>query len=575
LFPSPSILLIFQAFLYAAGAIPVYRLAHRRLAHNGVTLALVAVYLLYPALQAAVLFDFHGDTLAVAFLMFAIEAADRHSWRSYTIWIALALSCKVAVAAPVAALGFVLWVTGERRAGMLTMLAAVGWGFIAFFLIRKLFAPAEAALVKATASSYISFYFGQIATIGETMLARLLNVLVIIFPALWLAWRAPLWLIPAAIIIVPVAISSGPGPAYDYRYHHYALAVPFLVSAIIYGAIALQTKANKKPVDKQPRLWHLPVALTLLFTIIWSSFFVNTPLNPSFFQPPAGADIGTNNTSYGITQRDQLKDDWLEKNIPPSAAVAADNFIGAHLVNRPLLYLTDYPRQVKSLKELLPEVDYVVTDALFDYALGSSGTILAGGIANQSENIRLLLEEPEFNIITAQDGLHLFGRAPTGLQQTLTVEPISETPALLAQFGDAIGLVSAEIRPQGQNRFLILYEWVSLRDLSGQDPLVAVSRLDGIMQARVAHLPTMSLHDTTEWLPNQIVHEELEFVLPDDVPSGRYPLLTGWYDSGNLYAEETNSTSRVGQEVTIGVIEVPARGQSFLDTEVEKLIRPE
>jgi hypothetical protein len=83
--------------------------------------------------------------------------------------------------------------------------------------------------------------------------------------------------------------------------------------------------------------------------------------------------------------------------------------------------------------------------------------------------------------------------------------------------------------------------------------------LDGIAQARVPHLPTISQYDTTQWLPDQIVREEFEFVLPDDVPSGQYPVLIGWYNSGNLYAEETNSTSRVGQEVMIGLIEVPVR----------------
>jgi uncharacterized membrane protein len=311
LFPSPTVLLLVQAALYAAGAIPVYRLACRRLTHAGVSLVLVTVYLLYPALQAAVLFDFHGDTLAVAFLMFAIEAADRQSWRSYAIWIALALSCKMTVAAPVAALGFVLWLTGQRRAGILTMLAAVGWGLTAFFLVRQIFAPAEAALAKATADSYMTFYFGQLDTIAETWLARLLTVLVVSLPAIWLAWRAPLWLIPAAIVIIPVAISTGPGPSYDYRFHHYALAAPFLISAIVYGAVALQEKANNQSAEKRRWPWHLPVAITLLITIIWNSFFVNTPLNPAFFQPPAGADLGMNNISYGITQRDQLKVEWI------------------------------------------------------------------------------------------------------------------------------------------------------------------------------------------------------------------------------------------------------------------------
>ncbi|NJN53472.1 MAG: DUF2079 domain-containing protein [Anaerolineae bacterium] len=67
--PSPVSLLLFQALLYALGAIPLYRLAVRRLTHEGAALLLTAVYLLYPVGQTAVLFQFHGDTLAMPLLL--------------------------------------------------------------------------------------------------------------------------------------------------------------------------------------------------------------------------------------------------------------------------------------------------------------------------------------------------------------------------------------------------------------------------------------------------------------------------------------------------------------------------
>jgi len=70
--PSPKTLMVFQALVVASGAYPVYWIASRRLASPLAGLGFAAAYLVYPALQSAVVFDFHAVTLSAAFLMFAI-----------------------------------------------------------------------------------------------------------------------------------------------------------------------------------------------------------------------------------------------------------------------------------------------------------------------------------------------------------------------------------------------------------------------------------------------------------------------------------------------------------------------
>ena len=66
IFPSPAMLLVFQAMLFVAGAFPLYILAKRRLESCWTASVIVVIYLFYPAAQTAMLFDFHGDTLAAS-----------------------------------------------------------------------------------------------------------------------------------------------------------------------------------------------------------------------------------------------------------------------------------------------------------------------------------------------------------------------------------------------------------------------------------------------------------------------------------------------------------------------------
>ncbi|NJN53474.1 MAG: DUF2079 domain-containing protein [Anaerolineae bacterium] len=89
------------------------------------------------------------------------------------------------------------------------------------------FAPTESVQAAATTGGYVSYYFSQLGQIGQTVPLRLAHGLIVFAPVVLLAWRAPLWLLPAAAVALPTLISNGPGPTYDYRYHHYALAVPF------------------------------------------------------------------------------------------------------------------------------------------------------------------------------------------------------------------------------------------------------------------------------------------------------------------------------------------------------------
>lgn len=549
LWPSPVTLLVIQAALYAAGAIPAYLLAQRHLGSEWAPVSVAAIYLLYPVGQTAVLFQFHGDTLAMPLLLFAIEALDRHAWRSYAAWLVLALSCKFYVAVPVIALGLVVWLQGERRAGAFTALLGIGWGIVAFGIIRPLFAPPEAGAITAGAANYLAYYFGQVRDVGQTFDVRLANGLIVFMPALFLGWRAPAWLLVAAATAVPVLMSSGPGPSYDYRYHHYALAVPFLVAAVIYGAAALRRRQEARATDSRHRPGYGYLNITLMVTFLFNFVLVDTPLSPLFYVSLPGVVRGLHPSSYGVTERDAFKDEWLARNVPAGAAVMADNLLGTRLINRPILYRTY--SESRSLPDMLPDVNFIVLDALYDYAPGYSMLL-----ENQG-TIRLLLEEPAFHLTAAQDGLLLFSRSRSGFHQSIETVYKPSNTAMQATFGDSVALLEVNVRPVGSGIYRLGYHWLALADLRSRPALVAISRLEGTAHLRTPHLPVTILQPTDTWQAGQQYYEEFDLVLPQDLAPGDYRLLASWYDSSSPAAAMTGAESRVGEEVAVAILRHP------------------
>jgi len=65
----PKTLIIFQVLVVASGAFPAFWLARLRLRYAWAAVPFAVLYLLYPAQQYAISFDFHPETLTAALLM--------------------------------------------------------------------------------------------------------------------------------------------------------------------------------------------------------------------------------------------------------------------------------------------------------------------------------------------------------------------------------------------------------------------------------------------------------------------------------------------------------------------------
>jgi uncharacterized membrane protein len=554
LWPDPQWLLALQAGLFVLGALPVYRLARHYHSPPLAAFGLVLLYLLYPVAQTSVLWDFHGDTLAMPLLLWALEAMTRRAWRSYALFVVVAISCKFYVALPVMILGLVMWWSyGERRVGLVTAGLALIYGALAFLIIRPLFAS-EHTPMDQRGLGYLSFYFGEFKLMLAGWRERGFHAYVVFGPALLLMWPGWRWLLPGLPVVAAAVISTAWGPAYAYWFHHYALAVPFIIMACVVGAGWYQSNPTLNRYLGGRRFGQAMVALSVLAVLFFNGKYVNAPLNPKFWSGRTA--YGMDDIAYGVTERDALKDHFLRQYVPDDVPIAASHVLAPHLANRHTLFLVRNPYVPNvTLGQIVSEVEYVVADALFDHR----GT----GRANwEVAEIGQMLRNPLWKLVVARDGLLVFRRVEASEQalmqrvEVVTSSQGSRVPRM--QLGSGIGLVDARIRPLDGRRFRATFEWRATGQLSREKQLMAVSRLEGVPGARIIHLPTYALQPTTGWRAGQTIQETFDVELPADIPAGRYSWRVAWYEAGERWSYLTDARTRVpnGEEVVAGTIEL-------------------
>ncbi len=575
LFPSPITLVVIQALLFGLGGFPLYYLARRRIGNIHAARVITLIYLFFPAAQNAVLFDFHGDTLAMPLMMFMLEALDRKAWRAYGVWLLLALSCKLYIAVPLCALGAFLWLMGRRRVGAVTILVAMVWGLTVFLGIRPLFAASGGAVQQLTAGGYLQFYFGRFfEDLASTWFLRLATAIAVFAPVIPVVMYAPDWALLALGVALPVLLSSGPGPTFYYGNHRYAIVTPFLMMVVFNAIVYLKVPGSRLTVfgrtARRSVPWAAPLVAVALMTLLTNAGLVNTPLNPRFWRRLSGQEFFS--WAYTRTARDGVKDQWLVANVPDQAPLLASTILAPHLAHRRELHIMFSLDETVTPdpNELLDKVDYVVLDGLSDY-VGPGGDGLMGDVTYDWPLLFAAESRPDFGLISARDGLLLFQKRPEGiadaswaemtLLHSVTFELEPSSVATQAEFSDAIGLVEVAVTPIGARRYRFQYIWLALDGIRQQEALFAVTQLADVEHSRMLHVPTVAIHPTTVWTPGELVTETFDVALPRDVVPGAYTLMVGWYDSTESLAYATDEHSRVGDTVVVGTLDVGASFQ--------------
>jgi uncharacterized membrane protein len=338
-------ILIIQTVALALGALPVYWIAReqisnvkrqtsnvkRQISREWLPFVFVVVYLMFPALQAANVADFHADPLVVAPLLFAFWYATQRRYRAMWAWAVAAMLVKENLPTLTFMLGlYLLFSSGNKESGtrksgigepgiresgdsasrfpaslihsfpdsliplfphsLLTqrrlhglalMTVSLTWFYAATFLIvaplaRQVYGtdgPIYLASRYAEFSGGLTGLLRGLLTQPDNVLALLrepdrLCYLAGLFASVgWLALLAPEYLLLGLPVLIANTLSNFPGQ-YSGEQHYSAPLAPVFVIAAIYGFQRLSVLASRR--FPATLLRRYAATLLVIWLLAWS-----------------------------------------------------------------------------------------------------------------------------------------------------------------------------------------------------------------------------------------------------------------------------------------------------------------
>ena len=239
--PHPETLLVDQALLFAASAVPVWAFVQRL--HGPRTAYLWTVgYLTYWGLQEALAFDFHEIAFAVPLIALAIERAQARRFVMSACAALLLLLVKEDLAVFVAFFGLWLAVRGARRLGPAVCVS----GVVGYLLVTRVLLPHFAGGTAFMYWSYDTLGKDLPSALGFMVRHPLKTVQLFFTPAV--KWHTMLWIFApygfltlgssTLILLVPLLaerfFSSGP-QYWVTGYHYTATASPIVAMGAAEG----------------------------------------------------------------------------------------------------------------------------------------------------------------------------------------------------------------------------------------------------------------------------------------------------------------------------------------------------
>jgi uncharacterized membrane protein len=325
--PSPRMLLVAQAALIAGSAIPIAKLAARRLG-LAAGLAIGAAYGLSWGVAGAVAFDFHEIALGVPLLALALVALAERRWWPAVAWAAPLLLVKEDLGVTVAAIGGYLLLRRRWRPGAV----ALGLGAGAFLLSTLVIIP------RLDHAFHTYRYWGVVTRgpantggapgLGDlwhlllrlpsqavTPVGKLELVLWVFGVTAFLALRSPLALIALPTLLWRLA-SSNPLYWSTGQVHYNAILMPIVFVALVDALTSLRVAAVPA---WRGRLVRLAPALVLAVAVLTLPRFS--------FAEIARTDVGRPDTHAAAAVD-------LAARIPSGARVSASNYLVPLLVSR-------------------------------------------------------------------------------------------------------------------------------------------------------------------------------------------------------------------------------------------------
>jgi len=394
----PEALLVAQALIVAAGALPAFWLGRRWLGDDRLAVAAAAVYLLYPPLQWATVTEFHPVTLAAPLLMFCIWAAEERRYLLLSVLAVLAALTKEEVGLALAMLGLWMVVRGAgRRYGAFLAAASLAWVAFAVLVVIPRYNAGEGSAFVDRYASLGSDGDGVAHTLVTrpweavevaATYDRMSYLVAVLAPLLFLPLLAPL-LAAGALPEVLINILADYFPQYSIEFQYVAVIVPFVVAASILGLARLRRRGR-------PEALALLLAHTRGVAAVWVGAVALCgvylgPLPWWSAVPAVGSDQRIE--QYRVTDHSRVLARAVAL-IPDAVPVSVGNLLGAHLSERERVYT--FP--------VIGDARWIVVDTHRPY--------LADRLLPRAHAARVdaLLARPDIRRVFDQDGVMVFRR---------------------------------------------------------------------------------------------------------------------------------------------------------------------
>jgi uncharacterized membrane protein len=335
LVPGAPVLLVAQSAALALGAVAVFGIAARRLGDERPASVFAILYLVHPSLHSINVRDFHSAALAIPLLLAAIYFAEAVRPWLFAVSVLLTLATREDAAIPVVGLG--LWLAVSKRrplwgavtaAGAVALLVADTRWLIPYF--------------RGTPYPHLGRYAYLGSSVTEIVAAVLLHpfrVLAGLVTAKRLVYLgalfAPLAFLP--LLAPGVLLGSVPGfmenllgqdpILFDHRTQYQSFVLPFLFAAAIAGYDRLSLR--------RPGPWPKGVlVVAMIASLVLSSRAINNLSTARFWPKP---------------EHRQAQE--VIAQVPPGAAVSAQDRYVAHLSLRPLVFV--FPEGLEKADHLL------------------------------------------------------------------------------------------------------------------------------------------------------------------------------------------------------------------------------
>ena len=519
IFPSPNTLFIIQSIFQASGAIAVFLLSRTMLKNNWISLVLAVSYLLYPALQNANLFDFHGLTLATAPLLFTFYFMITKNKTWFYFFILLSLLCREDTALIVFMFGlYDYFLQKQKKEGILISIIGIIWFSIFIFrsyIYSSLNLPALPPMQQVPshwAHLGSNSFFGILLAIFKEPLyvikflfspENFKYIIKLFAPVGFLSFLSPSTVILMAPTLFINLMSNWPHTkSIDYQYT--ATITPIVFISMIYG-IALINREFSKRANYQ---FHSKYMVNFIVLIVLALSFLSFRFK----------SVAWNYHQWQITRHDNIAEDFARQ-IPPSASVSAETYLGTHTANRKAIY----PMPINMNKS-----DFVFYDF---YKTTASLYIRAGfdidHLSPINPYILSLLKNRDYGVFSFKDGVTLFKRGFSHMEgiknlafgslreiENLSRETISPTLVFL-------GSSNPNFVGMHHNILHLTLFWEKIfPDTSPKSFFYYLENSVNIV--RYENKPVFGLFPFSSWPAKQIIRDELFLSIPSAFHQGIY-----------------------------------------------------